>query len=279
MPRVSELLSEAARLPGDEARREVEVLLCAALEKPRAYLYAWPEADVDVRATERFYECLRLRAQGVPVAYLVGEREFWGLALHVSEATLIPRSDTECLVEATLSLPIADRALRVLDLGTGSGAIALALARERPQWSLTGVDISGAALNVARDNSRALDLPTIRWLQGDWFEPVCEECFDIIASNPPYLAADDPHLRDGDLRFEPAQALIAGAAGYADLNAIISGASAHLNDGGWVVLEHGMEQGGRVRESLGSAGFVDVSSHRDLAARERVSCGRWVEPC
>jgi release factor glutamine methyltransferase len=226
----------------------------------------------------RFEALVSERARGVPVAYLLGRREFWGLDLQVSEATLIPRADTEILVECVLALPLASTGVQALDLGTGSGAIALALATERPGWTLTGTDISTAALAVARDNARALGLAGTRWLHGSWFEPVADERFDVIASNPPYLAEGDPHLTEGDLRFEPLGALVAAGQGLADLALIARSAGAHLRDAGWLVLEHGMDQGPDVRALLGSAGFHDVTSRRDLAGLERVTCGRWAGP-
>jgi len=273
---VAQLLAAADQLPGDEARREVEVLLGAVLGRPRSYLFAWPEATVPQAQVARFKELLAARQAGRPLAYLLGEREFWGLPLRVSEATLIPRADTESLVEAALELPLVpDAALRVLDLGTGSGAIALALARERDAWQVTGVDVSAEALSVARENARALGLHGLRWLEGSWFEPAAGEHFHLIVSNPPYLAQDDPHLACGDLRFEPATALVAGQDGYAALAHLVATAPAHLETGGWLVLEHGMAQGTRVRDALGARGFVAVASRRDLAGHERVSLGRW----
>jgi len=306
---VANLLAEAADLPGDEARREAEILLCNALNKPRSYLFAWPEAQVDAAVAERYRQGLAARREGRPLAYLLGRREFWSLDLWVSEATLIPRSDTELLVERALALELppcadhdstdtdtfddgamasllapnrglppprdeaaADRA-RVLDLGTGSGAIALALARERPGWRVTGVDVSLDALKIACANSLRLDLP-LTWRQGSWFEAVAGESFELVVSNPPYVAPDDPHLTQGDLRFEPRAALVAGDAGFAAFDAIIAAAPDHLVSGGWLVLEHGSTQGPRVRERLGTAGFESIASHCDLAGHERVTLGR-----
>lgn len=273
MPRVYELLESARKLPGSEGPREGEVLLCAALDKPRSYLYAWPDADVDPASVEKFSALLTERARGTPVAYLLGRREFWGLDLRVSEATLIPRADTECLVETALELELPETDARVLDLGTGSGAIALALAKERSRWSVTGTDLSAEALGVAEENARRNGLSNTRWLLGSWFDDLNDERFDLIVSNPPYLAESDPHLQEGDLRFEPLQALVAGEAGLGDLMAIIRGAARHLVKQGWLVLEHGMAQGEAVRSLLIDAGFVGVSTRRDIAGHERVTSG------
>lgn len=274
MPRVSDLLKVAQDLPGSEAAREAEVLLCEAIKKPRSYLYAWPDADVEDSAAARFASLIARRSQGVPVAYLLGKRAFWGLDLQVTSATLIPRPDTECLIEAVLTLSLEPETVRGLDMGTGSGAIALALASERPQWDLTGTDISAAALAVAQCNATNLTLANTRWLLGSWFEPVADECFDVIVSNPPYLAEDDPHLEMGDLRFEPRGALVARNGGLADLQRIVRGASEHLVQAGWLVLEHGMSQGPEVRALLIDEGFSEVATRRDLAGRERVTLGR-----
>lgn len=309
MARVAGLLAEAGDLPGEDARREAEILLCDALNKPRSYLFAWPEAEVDGAVAERYRRRLAARRDGQPLAYLLGRREFWSLELAVSEATLIPRADTELLVEQALALrlpaclevdaaeteepvtvpgaasrPVTKRGSlsieaaphgpRVLDLGTGSGAIALALASERPAWRVTGVDVSADALTVARANGTALGLDRVRWRCGSWFEAVAGESFELVVSNPPYVAPGDPHLAQGDLRFEPRSALVAGDNGFAAFDAVIAGSPGHLVQGGWLLFEHGATQGQGVRARLLTAGFESIASHRDLAGRERVTLGR-----
>ncbi|MEL7046494.1 MAG: peptide chain release factor N(5)-glutamine methyltransferase [Pseudomonadota bacterium] len=272
MTRIEELLAEVSE-PGEEARRDAEVLLCRALGKERSYLYAWPEADVEAQAVTAYRAWMEDRARGVPVAYLLGRREFWSHDLLVNEATLIPRPDTEVLVALALSLAMP-REARVLDLGTGTGAIAIALASERPEWSITAVEASPDALVVAQENALRCDVPELRFLAGNWFEPVGGESFDLIVSNPPYVSADDSCLNEGDLRYEPRTALVSGADGYADLDAIIAAAPRHLNPGASIVLEHGASQGAGVRERLGAAGFVAIATHRDLAGHERASLGQ-----
>lgn len=273
MPRVAELLARGADLPGDESRREAEVLLCAALQRPRSYLFAWPEAEVAPAIAERYERWLAARREGRPIAYLLGQREFWSLNLAVSESTLIPRADTERLVEYALGLGLpADAA--VVDLGTGSGAIALALARERPQWRITAVDVSAEALAVAKANAAEHGCAQIEFCLGSWFQPIPGKDFSLIVSNPPYLAVDDPHLAQGDLRFEPPQALVAGADGLDDFRCIVDGSMTRLKPGGWLLLEHGSSQGPAVRGLLQARGFVDVVTMRDLAAHERVSAAR-----
>jgi release factor glutamine methyltransferase len=273
MARVAELLAEAD-LAGDEARREAELLLCRALDKPRSYLFAWPEAEVDDPQAARYRAWVAERRRGVPVAQLLGERDFWSLSLAVTEATLIPRPDTETLVSWALELPLPDGA-DVVDLGTGSGAIALAIAAERPDWRITATDQSEAALAVAAGNAARCDVSGLSFVTGRWFEPLHGRRFDLVLSNPPYVAADDACLETGDLRFEPRSALVAADDGYADLEAIIAAAPGHLHPDAWVLLEHGATQGARVRERLDAAGFADVSTRCDLAGHERVSAGRW----
>jgi release factor glutamine methyltransferase len=216
MARVAQLLGESSTLASEEARRDAEVLLCAALDKPRSYLFAWPEAEVAPDVEARYRDWLARRAAGTPLAYLLGQREFWSLPLAVSDATLIPRPDTELLIEQALRLPLPAQAA-VADLGTGSGAIALALASERPHWLVSAVEQSAAALTVARANGKSLGLGNIDWREGSWFEPLAERRFDLIVSNPPYLAQDDPHLQAGDLRFEPRSALTSGVDGLDDI--------------------------------------------------------------
>ena len=277
MSTVAELLRRAGQLPGDGARREGEILLGHSLQKPRAWLYTWPDIEVSPETEARFAELLAERARGVPVAYLTGRREFWSLELAVNPHTLIPRPETETLVQWALDLELpADSA--VLDLGTGSGAIALALARERPAWRVTAVDSSPQALAVAQGNGERARLDRVRFLQSDWYGALAGQRFDLIVSNPPYVAAGDPHLAAGDLRFEPTSALIAGQNGLADLAQIVTGATAHLREGGWLLLEHGCEQGERVCSMLREARFARVGTRSDLAGLERVSGGsRHVE--
>ena len=274
MATVRELLGSAASLPGDSARRDAEILLCHCLSKPRSWLYAWPEAEVAAAGAQAYAALLAQRGEGVPVAYLTGQRDFWSLQLSVNEHTLIPRPETETLVEWALELPLPGAAL-VADLGTGSGAIALALASERPGWQVTAVDSSAAALEVARANAKTADLATVRFQQSDWYQTLSGSLFHLLLSNPPYVDGLDPHLRQGDVRFEPRSALVAGQDGLADLARLVDGAAQHLLSDGWLLLEHGFEQGAAVRRLLLEAGFDAVSTREDLAGLERITGGCW----
>ena len=264
----------AARLPGDEARLEAELLLAHALHRPRSWFYAHAGDMLGESELRAFDALVRRRAEGEPVAQITGVRGFWSLELAVTRDTLIPRPETELLVELALDrLPRTEPA-QVLDLGTGTGAIALAIASERPLADVTAVDASQAALDVARANAADAGLD-LRLLHGDWFAPVAGEVFRMIVSNPPYIADDDPHLLQGDLRFEPRTALASGPDGLDALRVIIAGAPAHLLPGGWLLVEHGLEQGEAVRALLRTAGFSRVETVRDLEYRDRISLGQW----
>ena len=273
---VSTLLREAVHAlaaVSPTPRLDAEVLLADVLGSSRAGLIRDAGEPVPAAARQAFAALLQRRANGEPVAYLTGRREFWSLDLTVTPAVLDPRADTETLVEVGLRSIAALTAPRVLELGTGSGAVALALACERPDAHVTATDRSEAALAVARDNAQRLAPGRLRLLVGDWFAAVEPgECFELILSNPPYLADDDPHL--AALRHEPRSALVAEGRGLADLERLIRGAPAHLAAGGWLWLEHGETQGAAVRERLRAAGYVEVATHRDAAGRERVSGGR-----
>ncbi|MCK0768253.1 peptide chain release factor N(5)-glutamine methyltransferase [Chromohalobacter canadensis] len=271
------LLTRAARRlqAADSAspRLDAEVLMMHAASVTRAWLYTWGDRELAGVPRARFEALVAARALGHPVAYLIGEREFWGLRLRVDEATLIPRPDTECLVE-TLLAKMPHGPGRALDLGTGTGAIALALASERPAWHVTGVDREVAAVAVAKDNAQRLEIANTTFLVSDWFAALGDATFDVIAANPPYIAEGDPHLAQGDVRFEPRSALVASDAGLADLRYLAMTARGHLVAGGWLALEHGWEQASRVREVLAQAGYEDVFSATDLGARERLTLGR-----
>lgn len=278
MVTVGELLRACENLPAESARRDTEILLSHCLEKPRTWLYTWPDKTVPEDCVRRFRELMSRRAEGHPVAYLTGVREFWSLSLAVNSATLIPRPETETLVAWALALS-QESALpedaRVLDLGTGSGAIALAIASEKPSWRVAGVDASEEALEIARENARRNGLEHVSMALSHWYEAVRGQRFDLLLANPPYIDSSDKHLAQGDVRFEPRTALVSAQGGLADLGLLSAQAPAHLRDGGWLLLEHGFEQGEAVRDMLSGAGFTDVLTRRDLAGHERVTGGRW----
>lgn len=277
MTTVAELLDTRRQLEAvsDSPGLDVAVLLCHCLDKPRSYLYAYPEAQLDPAQVDHFQELLQRRLAGEPVAHLTGRREFWSLDLAVNSSTLIPRPDTESLVECALSRCDRNAELAVLDLGTGTGAVALALASECPRWSLTGVDRVADAVTLAQYNARELELGNICFLQSDWFAELAGQRFDLIVGNPPYIDERDPHLDQGDVRFEPRSALVAADGGLADIAAIVAAAPQHLESRGWLMLEHGYRQGEAVRRLFYDAGFRDVETLRDLGELERITIGRW----
>lgn len=264
----------AGRLPGDDARREAEILLAHALARPRAWLIAHADDMIDIEHGALFDALIARRAEGEPVAYLTGVRGFHDIELRVTPSVLVPRPETEVLVELALQRIPRDADYAVADLGTGSGAIALAIANARPGARVVATDISDAALAVARGNALRLGLGHVEFRQGSWCDPLAGERFDVIASNPPYVAAGDPYLHEGDLRFEPPLALSPGTDGLSALRMITRQAVAHLRDGGWLLLEHGYDQGAAARALLVNQGYLEVFTEHDLEGRERVSAGR-----
>ncbi|MBV1871190.1 MAG: peptide chain release factor N(5)-glutamine methyltransferase [Gammaproteobacteria bacterium] len=267
---------EQARLflaGSESAHLDAELLLMAVLGKNRAFLRTWPDYPVERAQRDAYCELLERRKAGEPVAYLLGQWEFWSLPLQVNTHTLVPRPETELLVEQALAR-LPDGSLRVADLGTGSGAIALALASERPSWNIWASDLSEKALEVARTNARQLKLPNVTFCQGNWCEALPEQSFNMIVSNPPYIAPDDPYLEGDGLPFEPISALVAGNNGLKDIISIVQQASLKLIDGGWLLIEHGAEQGASVRDIYSSAKFQCVETKRDFAGNERLSLGK-----
>ena len=262
---------------GESPRADADVLLCHLLGCRRSYLMTWPERELDAAQQATLQTWLVRRLNGEPIAHLVGEREFWSLPLKVSPATLIPRPDTEVLVEQALTR-IPQGPCAVLDLGTGTGAIALALKSERPEVDVWAVDRMADAAALARENSAALGLP-IEVRDGSWFEPLGEPDrdntprFAVIVSNPPYIDGADPHLEQGDVRFEPRSALVADDAGLADIRHIVAHAPAYLLADGWLLLEHGWDQGEAVRQLLRDGGYREVATVRDYGDNDRVTLG------
>jgi release factor glutamine methyltransferase len=263
-----------ARARGQVDGVDADSLLAHALGKDRSWLFAHAVDVVPAELMASFESMLQRRIAGEPVAYLTGRQGFWTLDLEVGPATLIPRPETEFLVELALARIPVDAAVRVADLGTGSGAVALAIASERPKSRVIATDASTAALDVAQRNAARHDIGNIEFRCGDWFAPLQGEAFDIIASNPPYIADGDPHLDKGDVRFEPAMALSCGPDGLNAIRTIVGHAGAHLDAGGWLLLEHGWDQGEVVRGMLAAAGFIDVETVLDLEDRDRISLGR-----
>ncbi|MGN6328703.1 MAG: peptide chain release factor N(5)-glutamine methyltransferase [Rhodanobacter sp.] len=272
MPDVRHLLAAATQQLGDRA--EAELLLLHAVRQPRSWLFAHAGDDIDMDVQTVYGELLERRARGEPVAYITGSRGFWSLELEVTPATLIPRPETELLVELALQRLPRDSACAVADLGTGSGAVALALASERPRCRVIATDASEAALAVAARNAARLGIGNVVFAQGDWMAPLGDARFELIVSNPPYIEAGDAHLARGDLRFEPPTALASGNDGLDDIRRIVATARQHLLPGGWLLFEHGWNQGDAARALLEQAGYTDVFTAQDLEQRDRVSGAR-----
>jgi len=275
MNTIGELLrwGQAQLAGSDEAAGDAQALLGHVLEKERTWLFTWSDKVVDEEHLNQFRELIAQRSQGVPVAHITGSRAFWTMQLQVNEHTLIPRPETEHLVEKALQLGDADRNLQILDMGTGSGAIALAIASERPKWQITASDRSEAALQMARSNAHRLGLKNVNFAKSDWFAAI-DGHFDLIISNPPYVAEKDPHLSQGDLRFEPRGALASGIDGLDDIRRIVSDTHGYLRPGGWLLFEHGFEQATAAREILQQAGYTQIFTEQDLASHDRLSGGK-----
>lgn len=262
----------------DSARLDAELLLSHCLTVGRAYLYAHPEKTVENDALTQFFALLERRIQGEPLAYLLGEKEFWSLSLRVNAATLVPRPETELLV--SLAIAHSSPSPRILELGTGSGAISIALASELPDAQITASEFSAEALAVASDNAQRHQLANVSFTKSasrdDWFSAIEARQFDLLISNPPYVADIDPGFESGSIRFEPRTALAAGPDGLDDLKKIIAGAPDFLVQGGFLILEHGAQQAAAVTKLMADSGFTDIDTNKDLAGMDRATLGRYV---
>ncbi|MDD2769858.1 MAG: peptide chain release factor N(5)-glutamine methyltransferase [Methylococcus sp.] len=279
-PTLREALDAATRelsSTSDTARLDAEVLLAQLLGKNRAYLRTWPDRRLQEETAQQYMDWVGQRARGVPVAYLIGEREFWSRPFRVSPEVLIPRPETELLVELAIAAITQENLTRILDLGTGSGAIAVTLALECPGTEIWAVDLSETALEIARHNAADLGAAPVRFLRGHWFDPLPPEVrFELIVSNPPYIDPADPHLSLGDIRHEPRQALVSADGGLKDIALIAEGARQVLVPNGRLMFEHGFDQAAAVAAILAKLGYRDIHQHRDLQSHERVTAARYL---
>jgi len=255
-------------------RLDTEILLCSVLKCNRTNLYTYPEQELSSSDIESFNKLINLRSEGLPIAYLTEQKEFWSLSFYVNQDTLIPRPETELLVETSLKYIPTNSVKEILDLGTGSGAIAIAIASERPQANITATDINDGALKIAKLNADSHQIKNVDFKKADWFDIANINSYDLIVSNPPYISTGDPHLKQGDVRFEPIAALTSGEDGLDDLRTIIQESSKHLNTHGWLLLEHGYNQGDVVRQLLIENGFTSPSTIKDYNGLERISFGQ-----
>ena len=265
------------QLQSMSARLEAEILLAEVLGKPRSFLHTYPERLLTDTQMHQLTAWVQRRQRGEPVAYIIGHQDFWNIRLMVTADTLIPRPETELLVEWVLQKLAADQPMCIADLGTGSGAIALAIAKERPHWRIYATDQSAAALQVASTNAEALGVTNVRFLQGSWCEPLPQCGFHAILSNPPYIANADPHLLQGDVRFEPRSALVAGEDGLQAIRLIMTQAKHYLLADGWLMLEHGYDQGEQVVESMRKVGYQQIEDKQDLAGHGRMALGKLLD--
>ncbi len=258
----------------DSPLLDAEVLLCFVLQKKRVYLKTWPERALTPEQSNQFQSLVKKRRHGLPVAYLTGRREFWSREFLVTRDVLIPRPETELLIEVSLELIPPDQHLKLADLGTGSGIIAITLAAERPGLEVTATDLSPPALDLARKNALQLNISNIQFQQSHWFDDLEESNFDFVVSNPPYIAKDDPHLQQGDLRFEPNSALISESQGLGCIETIANTARNHLRPGGYLLVEHGYDQQEQARKIFQQYQYTNVQTHIDLSGQPRVTLGQ-----
>ncbi|MBT3135067.1 peptide chain release factor N(5)-glutamine methyltransferase [Alteromonas sp. ALT199] len=263
---------------GESPSVDAKVMLANILDKSQTYLFTWPDKMLNATEKAEFENAVAKRKRGEPVAYIIGKRDFWTLSLFTSPDTLIPRPDTEVLVEHVLNWANENpsNALSICDLGTGTGAIALALASEIPEASVTGVDFQQGAVNLATRNAEANGITNAQFMQSDWFSALTGQTFDMIVSNPPYIEETSPYLNEGDVRFEPKTALTSGCDGLDDIKHIINNAPQFLNKGALLAFEHGFDQGTVVNTLLADAGFVDVKTIKDYGDNDRVTLGQWL---
>lgn len=278
MQRIKSVLNEAARIlaaSSDSAALDAEILLCLTLDKERSYLRNWPDKELQHEHTAMFWTLIQERQKGIPIAYITGSREFWSRDFHVTPDVLIPRPDTELLIELSLKLIPTDKPVNIIDLGTGSGIIAITLAAERPHANVSATDFSLAALRIAQLNANKHHTDNIQFYQSNWFANVPDTKFNLIVSNSTYIAKDDKHLKQGDIRFEPQTALCAGEQGLSDIKIIADTARNRLKSGGYLLVEHGYDQQQPVQTIFKDFHYDNVQTVTDLSGQPRVTYGQW----